>query len=225
MTAARTAGLFLLLTALATAVSVPARLLADADQPTLVEALRAIMLSKPAYATGGAARLVSGVALLAAGWFLWRALAGYQRPTVGMAGALLAASGLVTAVSGACALALVAVLPVTAASATGATATAMLVQVPDGVVLVSELRWITGTVGFTLAGLGLAALGPAQWRIGGMLKIGAVASVIIGVAMLFIWVDAATAMHRISGIAFLIWLIVSGVWLLAGRLKGPQISS
>ena len=226
MSAARTAGLFLLLTALATAVSVPARLLADADQPTLVEALRAIMLSKPAYATGGAARLVSGVALLAAGWFLWRALAGYQRPTVGMAGVLLAASGLVTAVSGACALALVAVLPVTAASATGATATAMLVQVPDGVVLVSELRWITGTVGFTLAGLGLAALGPAQWRIGGrLLKIGAVASVIIGVAMLFIWVDAATAMHRISGIAFLIWLIVSGVWLLAGRLKSPQISS
>ena len=225
MTAARTAGLLLLLTALATAVSVPARLLADADQPTLVEALRAIMLSKPAYATGGAARLVSGVALLAAGWFLWRALAGYQRPTVGLAGVLLAASGLVTAVSGACALALVAVLPVTAAAVTGATATAMLVQVPDGVVLVSELRWITGTVGFTLAGLGLAALGPAQWRIGGMLKIGAAASVIIGVAMLFIWVDAATAMHRISGIAFLIWLIVSGVWLLAGRLKGPQISS
>ena len=83
-------------------------------------------------------------------------------------------------------------------------------------------RWITGKIGFTLAGLGLIALGPVQWRVGGRLKVSAVADVIIGVAMLFIWVDAATVMHRVSGIAFLVWLIVSGVWLTAGLLKTPE---
>ena len=61
-----------------------------------------------------------------------------------------------------------------------------------------------------------------QWRIGGLLRVSAVADVIIGVAMLFIWVDAATVMHRVSGIAFLVWLIVSGVWLTAGLLKTPE---
>ena len=36
-----------------------------------------------------------------------------------------------------------------------------------------------------------------------------------------IWVDAATTMHRISGIAFLLWLVISGLWLAAGLLKPP----
>ena len=90
---------------------------------------------------------------------------------------------------------------------------------PGWVGAVDGIRWIAGKVGFTLAGLGLIALGPVQWRIGGLLKVSAVADVIIGVAMLFIWVDAATVMHRISGIAFLAWLIVSGVWLTLGLMQ------
>ena len=84
-------------------------------------------------------------------------------------------------------------------------------------------RWIIGKIGFTLAGLGLIALGPVQWRIGGLLKISSIVGVIIGVAMLLIWVDAATAMHRISGVAFLAWLIVTGLWLVAGLLKPPSV--
>lgn len=214
---ARFAGLFLLLAALATAVSVPTRLLADADQPTLTESLLAIIANRGYYATGGAARLVSGVALLAAAWFLWRTLADYHRPAVGLTAGFLGASGLVTAVSGACAVAIAASVPAPA----GPVATLAAGEGWPNLQPLADARWITGKAGFTLAGLGLIALGPAQWRIGGLLKVSAVADVIIGVAMLFIWVDAATVMHRISGVAFLLWLIVSGVWLVAGLLKPP----
>ena len=218
MTAARAAGLFLLLTALATAVSVSARLLADADQPTLPESFLAIIMNKPAYAAGGVARLASGLTLLGAAWFLWGTMAGYHRPSVGLATVFLAASGAVTAVSGACAVALAAALPSPAPDA-------QLTLLPNWIEPVYAARWITGKVGFTLAGLGLIALGPAQWRIGGALKASAVADVIIGAAMLLIWVDAATVMHRISGIAFLLWLIVSGLWLVAGLLKSPTTAA
>lgn len=221
MTAARTAGLLLLLTALATAISVPTRLLADADQPTLTESLLAIIANRGYYATGGAARLVSGIALLGAAWFLWRAMADCHRPAVGLAAGCLGVSGLITAVSGACAVAIAAALPAPPVPST-------ILAVGDGLPNLQPLadaRWITGKVGFTLAGLGLIALAPAQWRIGGLLKITAVADLIIGVAMLFIWIDAATTMHRISGIAFLLWLMVSGLWLVAGLLKPPDAAA
>ena len=217
MNAARTAGAFLLLTALATAVSVPTRLLADADQPTLTESLLAIIANRELYATGGAARLVSGLALLVAAWFVWRTMADYHRPAVGMAAGFLAASGLITAISGACAVAIAAAVPAPAESTVTLAAGAGLPDLQS----LSDARWITGKLGFTLAGLGLIALGPAQWRVGGLLKVSAIADVIIGVAMLFIWIDAATMMHRISGVVFLLWLIVSGVWLVAGLLKPP----
>ena len=218
MTAARTAGVFLLLTALATAISVPTRLLADADQPTLAESLLAIIANRGYYATGGAARLVSGLALLAAAWFVWRAMADRHRTAVGLAAGFLGLSGLITAVSGACAVAIAAAVPAPA----GPTATLVVGDGLSNLQPLADARWITGKLGFTLAGLGLIALGPAQWRIGGLLKVSAIADVIIGVAMLFIWVDAATVMHRISGVAFLVWLIVSGVWLVAGLLKTPE---
>ena len=86
----RAAGIFLLLTALATAISVPARLAADADATPLTDALAqaqtiasaeiarlevseklaAIGSASVAYGTGGAARLIGGLTLLAAGFYL-----------------------------------------------------------------------------------------------------------------------------------------------------------
>ena len=218
MTAARATGLFLLLAALATAISVPTRLLADADQPTLTESLLAIIANRGYYAIGGAARFGSGIALLGAAWFLWRGLADAHRPAVGMAAAFLGVSGLITAVSGACAVGIAAAVPASVAP----TAAPVVGDGLPNLQPLADARWITGKVGFTLAGMGLIALGPAQWRTGGWLKASAVAGVSIGVAMLFIWIDAATVMHRISGIVFLIWLIVSGFWLVAGRLKAPE---
>ena len=168
-----------------------------------------VILDTELYAVAGAMRVASGLALLAAAVFMRRALPA----AMGIAAPLLAISGIVTAVSGASMLALAAGIPETTASA------ALAAPVPGWAEPLNAARSIAGKAGFTLAGLGLIALALAQWRIGGLLKISAVADVIIGGAMLFIWVDAVTVMHRISGTAFLLWLIVSGLWLVAVSLK------
>ena len=211
----RAAGLLLLLTAAATAVSVMTRL-SGSMEPLAGSPIQVpIILDAGQYIIAGAARTVSGLALVAAAVFLKLALRRDQPVAAGIAMTLLELSGAATAISGAAMLALAGGLP----QSTEGTAPLAAWDMPGWVGAVDGVRWIAGKVGFTLAGLGLIALGPVQWRIGGLLKVSAVADVIIGVAMLFIWVDAATVMHRISGIAFLAWLIVSGVWLTLGLMQ------
>ncbi len=210
----RNAGIFLLLTALATAISVPARLAADADLPTPEETLAAIGAAQAAYGTGGASRLVGGLTLLAASIPLWRAMRSYGPAAMGAAALFLAASGIASAVSGAAAVALAVTAPTD-------------VPLEELTVLPAEetalyIRWLTGTIGFTLAGVGLIALAPVQWSMGGILRVTAVIVAVLGIAMLFIWIDAATVVHRISGIAFLLWLIVAGLWLVVPLFKKPS---
>ena len=218
MSAIRISGLLLLLTAIATAVSVMTRLNSSMEPLDGSPIPLPIILDTGQYVIAGAARVLSGLALLAAAAYLWMAIRVGQPQAMGLAAALLVLSGVATAISGAAMLALAGGIP----QAANGAATLMTWSAPGWVEPADAVRWIAGKVGFTLAGLGLIALGPVQWRIGALLKIGAVADVVIGVAMLFIWVDAATVMHRVSGIAFLLWLIVSGVWLTAGLLKSPQ---
>lgn len=221
MTAARTAGLLLLLAAVATAVSVLTRLTSSMEPLEGAPVQFTIILSTGVYAIAGAARILAGLGLLAAAVFLRRTTSAWHR-WAHAASILLGASGAVTAVSGACMLALAMEIPETASGTGPVVAPLIAWSIPGWVEPIDAARWITGKIGFTLAGLGLIALGPVHWRVGGLLKVSAVADVIIGVAMLFIWVDAATVMHRVSGIAFLVWLIVSGVWLTAGLLKTPE---
>ena len=218
MTNIRISGLLLLLTAIATAVSVMTRLNSSMEPLDSSPIPLPIILDTVQYVIAGAARVLSGLALLAAAAYLWMALRGNQPQAMGLAAGLLILSGATTAISGAAMLALAAGIP----QAADGHATLVAWGVPGWLEPVDGARWIAGKVGFTLAGLGLIALGPVQWRVGGLLKVSAVADVIIGVAMVFIWVDAATVMHRVSGIAFLLWLIVSGVWLVAGLLRPPQ---
>ena len=203
------------MTAIATAVSVLTRL-SGSDEPLEGAAIQLpVILDPGAYVISGAARLLSGFALVAAAAFLRAALRPRQPALARVATTLLEFSGAVTAISGASMLALAGVLP------QGAEGTTTLVawDPPGWIGTVDGTRSIAGKTGFFLAGLGLIALGPIQWRMGGALKAFAVADVVIGAAMLLIWVDAATVMHRISGIAFLIWLIVTGVWLTLGLMQ------
>ena len=195
-------GLFLLITAVATLVAVVTRVSANADQPTLAESLVAISENKALYASGGGARFVSGVTLIVAAWFLSKTNAGEKQPSARIASLIFALSGLFTAVSGASAIAL--------ANAAPATTDAL----PESTAYV---RWLTGKIGFTLAGLALIAEARRQWNLGTPFKYLALASVVIGILMQFIWWDAATAIHRITGIGFLFWLIVVGILLLKGR--------
>ena len=211
----RAAGLLLLLTAVATAVSVMTRLGSSMEPLEGSPLLLPIILDTGRYVVAGAARTLSGLALVAAAVFLRLALRRGQPVALGVAVTLLGLSGAATAISGAAMLALAGGIP----QAGDGAATLVAWGVPGWVKPVDGARWIAGKVGFTLAGLGLIALGPVQWRMGGLLKISAVVGMMIGVAMLFIWVDAATMMHRISGISFLAWLIVSGVWLTLGLMQ------
>ncbi len=217
----RTAGALLLLTALATVISVVARLSADADQPTEIASLYAIGAAKAAYATGGAARLVGGIALIAAAIPLRRVMEPYHPRAIGLAAALLAASGIASAVSGGGAIALAALAP-------GAPSSIILAfengDAGGAESILFAIRWATGALGFTLAGLALVALASAQWRVGGILRPSAVVVAVLGAAMLFIWVDAATVVHRITGVGFLIWLIAAGLWLIwpGGSVRRPE---
>ena len=207
--AARWAGLTLFLTGIATVVSVAARVSAGADQPTLEESLAVIAQNQGAYSLGGAARLLSGIALIFAGSFVYSAGGIPQSVSSRLMLVLFILSGLLTALSGGLAIALAQVAPEATGVSSGIT-------VAGGTSLMYDLRWLTGTVGFTAAGLALGAAAWAYPKTGRAAWIIVRASAAIGVAMLFIWIDAATAMHRISGIAFLLWLIGMGSLFLTG---------
>ena len=205
--AARRAGVLLLLTAAMTMATVYARVAAEADQPTLLESLQAIAANKAMYSTAGAARILSGIALVAVAWQVWRVTVIRERLGTPLVPYLFVASGVLTAASGVCAL----VLAVSVGEASD-------VAVSGTTETISSLRWITGKLGFTTAGLALGALGLSQWKAARMI---AAASALIGAGMLLIWVDAATIVHRISGVAFFVWLVVIGIMLVAGRVERP----
>ena len=197
--------MFLLLTAAATIVMVFARISADADQPTLVESLRAIADNTAMYSLVGVARVLSGIALIVGAWQLWRSTVIREGIGTPLVPYLLVASGVLTALSGVCALVLAASVGDASEVAASATTEAM-----------STLRWVTGKLGFTAAGLALATVGLRQWKTGGV--VGPV-SVLIGIGMQLIWVDAATVVHRIAGNAFFLWLVIVGVMLLRGTVE------
>ncbi len=202
----------MLLTAAATVVMVFARVSADADQPDLLESIRAIAADKAMYSVSGAARLVSALALIAGAWFLWCTWIVRERLGTPLVPLLLAVSGAFTAVSGVCALAL-------AASAPAASEAAALSVVEGSTEAIASVRWITGAAGFAAAGLALLAAAQRQWKAGGALRRIAPGSLALGIGMQFIWVDAATIVHRISGIAFVLWLVVIAAMLLTGRVE------
>jgi len=200
---ARKGGLSLILTALATGVAVGGRVAAGADQPTLAESLVVISESSGLYAIGGAGRLISGVALVAGAWFLSKTWIIRERRGTSRVPALFAVSGLFTILSGACAVAL---------AASGPEATL-------AVETTAYLRWLTGTIGFTAAGLALMLAARYQWKTGGPIRYIAPLSAVIGIAMQFIWIDGATGMHQISGVTFTLWLLAIGAMLVTGRVE------
>ena len=203
------AGLFLILTAIATLIAVVTRVSANADQPTLAETLSAIADNRILYGAGGAARLVSGVTLLVVGVLLMRSWLTRQGYESRLGSSFFAMSGVFTAVSGACALAL--------------SVSAQENPTPESIGSPTEtvdlIRGLFGEIGFTFAGLALVIAAARQWQAGLPFSKIAPLSALIGIAMLFIWWDAATIIHRITGVAFLLWLVLIGFMLVTGRVE------
>ena len=81
------------------------------------------------------------------------------------------------------------------------------------------VRWLTGKVGFSAGGLALLVAARYQWQVGGALRYIAPLSVIIGLAMQNIWVDALTVVHRVSGVAVVVWLLAIGFMLTTERVE------
>ena len=210
--AARAAGVFLLLTAFATVVMVIFRVAADADQPSLVESLAAISESKGLYGFGGVARFLSGITLIAAAWFLLTTWIIRQRLGTPLVPILFALSGLFTAVSGGCAIWLAVSVPDAADAIATFAQRASTEQVAD-------VRWLTGKIGFAVAGLAMIIAARYQWKVGGTLRRISPVTATIGVLMQFIWVDSATFMHPINGTAFFLWLVAIGAMLATGRVE------
>ena len=196
---AKWAGVLLLLTAAATAVMVFARVAADVDEPTMAESLRAIPDSRALFSLSAVARLVSGVTLIAAGWYLLRARSSPASWTTAPVAFLLCMSGVCTVVSGAAAIILA------AGASTG--------EQPALLESAYHARWLMGKVGFSLAGWRSLLASGVQWAITGSPRLLAVASAVLGAGMLFIWWDAATVVHRAVGILFLVWLLAVGTAL------------
>ena len=194
--AARAAGWLLVMTAVATAVMAVGRVAADVDEPTLIDTLTAVASGRGPYTLSGAGRLVSGVTLLAASWYLSRTWIIRNRLGTPLVPGLFAASGVFTAVSGALAIAL-------ATLASDAVRLGALSPTFARAETVSDLRWMTGKIGFAIAGLALVLASHYQWKVGGVLRYVAPASAALGIAMQFIWVDSATVAHPVIGTAFL----------------------
>ena len=210
--AARVAGRLLLLTALATTIMVVGRVAADADEPTLMGSLAAISSSQGLYTLSGAARTVSGITLLVGAWYLTRTWIIRERMASPLVPGLFALSGAFTAASGALAIAL-ADLASDVAPLGAASPRYVLAET------ISDLRWVTGKVGFTLAGVALLFASRYQWRVGGILRYVSPLSAVTGVAMQFIWIDSATSVHRVIGAAFFAWLVAIGTMLVSGRTE------
>ena len=78
-------------------------------------------------------------------------------------------------------------------------------------------RDLARNIGNSLIGLALILLGPTQWRSGGIMKPLALSGTIIGVALILVWWDAATMLHRASSAGFIIWLVVTAVVLVTTK--------
>ena len=214
-------GVFLLLSAVATAAMVAARIASDTDQPTLAESLRAVEDNRALYGIAGFARFLSGAALLLAASFLLRTWIIRERFGTPLVPRLFLVSGVLTAISGGCAV-LIAVYP---DSRVESGAGSLAGGVPGFVGAVSDVRWIAGKIGFAAAGAALLAAATQQWKVGGALRRIAPASAVTGLAMQFIWVDAATLMHPIIGAAFFLWLVGIGTMLATGQVERRFIAA
>lgn len=191
----------LLITAVISAVMVYGRVASNTDLATLAETLRAVGENQGLYTLFGAARLGSGLTLLIAGWFLLRTWIIGDRWATPWVPYLFMLSGACTTLSGAAA--------VWVAFQPGAPGAEAMIQ----------LSWLVGKAGFTFAGLALLVAAWFQWRVGGTLRKVAPASAVVGVAMQFIWLEAATIIHPIVGGVFFLWLIVIGAMLATGRVE------
>ncbi len=213
-------GIILIAAALVSVAMVVLRLQSATDHETVEATFTAVRDNFVVFVWYGAMRVIYGVLLLTSGIMMRSAISidrslAYNTFTMG-----LTTGGAITVVSGL----LIPFLGVEVLLSYGSQALHPEILVSDidpGSMgyLLEQLRTLTGKIGFTLTGGALLAFALATWRNSGVSKLIAPISLVVGGAMMLIWWDAATVLHRITGAALFIWTIATAVLLMAGGLR------
>lgn len=87
---------------------------------------------------------------------------------------------------------------------------------------VESIRETFGRIGFTLSALGVVALGALIAWSGTLPRWLGWLGIAAGISMFFIWMEAATSIHRLGGAGYLLWLAIMGGWLI---VRGTQHDS
>jgi hypothetical protein len=197
-------------------VAVAARVASNADQEPFRASLQLIAANQGLYLTSLVSNLISNFLLVASAGGLYLIFRPRQRYLALLGAFMFLAAGLIWMVSNISGLALTQ-LAQEFAAASGSQADMFMTSARA----VELTREFAGKTALTLAALvllafgGLMAWGNALPRWLGWL------AVVVGVLTLFIWYDAAAALHRIGGTGYLLWLLLTGGWLL---LKGiPKV--
>ncbi len=212
-TAARISAALLILSSIAMGLMVVTRLAADADQPTIEEAMLMISSNNGMYIMSGASRVASAIFLLAAVPFLWWVIRQRRQMVANTIAVLFSASALFTIVSGAYAIGIGSSLRGESHDYRSASTPSTINDDLKLIETFDDIKSVTGKAGFTLAGMAIIAFAMIRRRAGASMKWLALIDAAIGIGMLFIWVDAATVLHRVTGAAFFLWLILNAVWL------------
>jgi hypothetical protein len=198
-------------------VAVAARVASNADQEPFRTSLQLIAANRELYLTSLVSNLISNFLLVALAGGLYLTFRPRQRYLALLGASMFLAAGLIWMVSNISGLAL-AQLAQEFAKAPGSEGD-MFAASARAVELTREFA---GRTAFTLAALGLLALGGLiAWSKVLPRWLGWLA-VVVGVLTLFIWYEAAAALHRIGGTGYLLWLLLTGGWLL---LRGTKDSA
>ena len=196
-------------------VSVAARVASNADQESFRASLQLIAENQGLYLTSLASNLASNFLLVALAGGLYLTFQPRQRYLALLGGFMFLAAGLIWMVSNISGLAL-AQLAREFAVASGPLADAFMTSAGAA----ELMREFAGKTAFTLAALSLLAFGGLMaWSRAAPRWLGWLA-VVVGMLMLFIWYDAAAALHRIGGAGYLLWLLFTGGWLI---LRGSKV--
>ena len=181
---ATTAGLLLIVSAIAAVAMVWTRLQADIDQPTFEETLAAIDQNTIWYSWHGTARAFFGVSLIIAAAFIKPAMFLARGWQLRLSSIVLNLGGIAMIVSGV----LVIFISLLDRRST------------------SKVSTITARSRKYRQHLYRFGHHPAEMAIGFHEASGLLAP-FVGIGMILVWIDAATILHRISGTGFLIWLL------------------
>ena len=207
----RVAAVLIILYAIALVLTVVTRVGSGADQETALESLTMIAANAELYMASKIANLISAFVLVVLAAVSYRIFQRYDR-TLALVGAVtLLSAGLLWTFSSVAGLAL--------AQEYGGPLPSQAPLVRAGSILgtynaVEPLRALAGQAGFTFAALALLALGSLIAWSGTLPRWLGWLGIVAGVLMFFIWNPEATALHRIGGGAYLLWLLLLAGWLL-----------